>query len=263
MGLLDIFKKTPSNKDSSQNQVILAMPMFNNGDKYELSAIIENLKTFWDLNVTEVTGDDHSAAFKIDGEMVAITFMPVQIPWDDIKGTAQYAYNWTTAEEDLKEHDGHAFVTLMAGTKSPFQRFQILSKVLCSILTTSNAIGVYQGSQSLLIPKDQYLENIEELKEGGSPISLWVYVGLRPSESGNSVYTYGLTFFDKPEMEIINSKLELEEIFNFISSITSYVIEGNVTFNDGETIGFTEEQKIKITSSKGQFVEGQSLKLEM
>ncbi|THU38503.1 DUF4261 domain-containing protein [Niastella caeni] len=37
----------------------------------------------------------------------------------------------------------------------------------------------------------------------------------------------------------------------------------DVNFKDGETIGYTEDQKIKITSSKGVFVDGESFKLEM
>ncbi|WP_208025574.1 DUF4261 domain-containing protein [Niastella caeni] len=36
-----------------------------------------------------------------------------------------------------------------------------------------------------------------------------------------------------------------------------------MNFKDGETIGYTEDQKIKITSSKGVFVDGESFKLEM
>lgn len=64
-------------------------------------------------------------------------------------------------------------------------------------------------------------------------------------------------------MEVINSKLNIEELYNFVSNIATYVINSNVTFKDGETLGYTEDQKINITSSKGQFVEGQTLKLEM
>ena len=67
----------------------------------------------------------------------------------------------------------------------------------------------------------------------------------------------------KMEMEVIDSKIGLEEIHELMSNIASYVIGNNITFNNGETLGYTEAQKIKITRSKGQFVDGQSLKLEI
>lgn len=263
MGLFNFFKKEKTNLGKTENSILLAMPMYNNNERYDTNAVIENLKTFWGLTISDFTGDDNSAVFKIQGEMVALAYMPAPIPWEDIQGTAQYAYNWQTATEDLENHNGHAIVSIMSSQKSTKERFTILSKLLCSILSTSNAIGVYQGTQTLLIPKSEYLDNIEEIKQQGTPVTLWIYIGIRPSEQGNSIYTYGLTEFSKQEMEVINSKLPIEELYNFISNISAYVINSNVTFKNGETLGYTEEQKIKIISSKGQFVEGQTLKLDM
>lgn len=263
MGLFDFFKKKESSDKRQESKILLAMPMFNNGETYKLDDVVNNLKSFWDLTVTEIEGDNQTAVFKVNGEMVALAYMPVQIPWGDIEGTAQYAYNWQDATQELKDHNGHAIVSLMAGNKTTLERFKILSKVLCSILSTSNAIGVYQGNQSLLIPKSQYLDNTDELKEDGTPVTLWIYLGLRSSDKGNSLYTYGLAEFGKQEIEIINSTLSLEELYDFAANIASYVVGSNATLKSGQTLGYTEDQKIKITSSKGVFVNGQSLKLEI
>lgn len=239
------------------------MPMFNNGEGYQLDDIINNLKSFWGLTVSEIEGNSKTAVFNVNGEMVAIAYMSVQIPWGDIEGTAQYAYNWHDATQELKDHSAHAIVSVMTGRKTTLERFRILSKVLCAILSTSNAIGIYQGNQSLLIPKSQYLSNIDELKKDGTPVTLWIYFGLRKSGEGNSLYTYGLTEFRKQEIEIINAKLDIEDLYDFAVNLVAYVIANDVTFKSGETLGYTAEQKIKITSSKGVFVVGQSLKLEM
>jgi hypothetical protein len=130
-------------------------------------------------------------------------------------------------------------------------------------VATTNCLGVYQGSQSLLIPREQYLDSAEALKSDKIPLDLWVYIGIRKGENGNNAYTYGLTAFDKLEIEFINAKLDLGEMHGFLGNICAYVIKSNITFKSGETLGYTAEQKIKITESKGQFVEGQTLKLEM
>jgi hypothetical protein len=263
MGLFDIFKKREQSNESSATKILLAMPMFTNGDRYDLSLILNSLKNDWNLDVSSTDDNNDTAVLTIDGEMVAIAFMPVPIPWGDIEGTAQYAYTWQTAQEELKDHTGHSIVSIMSGRKLPLDRFKLLTKVLYSILSTSNAIGIYQGNQSLLVPKRQYLDSAEELKNDESPINLWVYIGLRKTAEGNSVYTYGLTEFGKQEMEILNSKLNLDELYDFMANICAYVINRNVTFKDGETLGYTAEQKVNITSSKGCFVEGKSLKLIM
>ena len=62
-------------------------------------------------------------------------------------------------------------------------------------------------------------------------------------------------------MEIVESKSDITEIAGFLSSITAYIIGSNVTLRNGETVGFSADQKIKITESKGKFLEGQTLKL--
>jgi hypothetical protein len=263
MGLFDFFNKKESSRKKQEGKILLAMPMYNNGDTYILDDVVNNLKSFWDLEVSEIEGDNQSAVFKINGEMVALAYMPVQIPWADIEATAQYAYNWQDATQELKDHNGHAIVSLMVGKKTILERYKILSKLLCAVLSTSNALGIYQGNQSLLISRSQYLDKTDELKEDQTPVTLWVYLGLRTSDQGNSLYTYGLTEFGKQEIEIINSALSLEELYNLAANIASYVVGSDAILKSGETLGYTEDQKIKITTSKGVFVDGQSLKLQM
>lgn len=263
MGLFDFFKKKEQPEEPKKRKILLAMPMFNNGETFELNKVIDYLKSNWKTSISDINGESGTVTFSIQGETVALATMPVQIPWGDIEGTAQYSYNWMSAEKDLQNHNSHIIATVMSSKNNELERFKILTKVLSSIVATTNCIGVYHGSQSLLIPREQYLDSAEALKSNQIPLDLWVYIGLQKGKNGNSAYTYGLTAFDKLEIEIINTKLGLEELHSFLSNICAYVINSNVTFKSGETLGYTAEQKIKITKSKGQFVEGESLKLEM
>lgn len=239
------------------------MPMFNNGETYNPGLLIKYLKSHWNLTATEVTGDDKSMAFKVDGELVALATVGVQIPWTDIQSAARAAYNWPSAEKELENHNSHVLVTVMSATKSAMERFAILTKILSSILATTDCIGVYNGSPSVLIPKNQYLDSADVLKQNDIPVDLWIYIGFAKTESGNNVYTYGLQAFDKPEMEFINCREDITQMLTFLINVCSYVIKSNVRFRSGETVGFTAEQKIKITLSKGIYVPGQTLKLEL
>lgn len=264
MGLFDFLKKKENKEVQVKNEILLAMPMFQNGETFQIADMVAYLKSFWNLDVSKTDGDSvESHVLTINGEMVAIMFLPMPIPWDDIQDTARYAYNWSSAAEDLKSNTGHAIVSLMSSNSSNLDRFTIFSKVLSSILATSNAVGIYQGSQTLLLQKEMYLQEVLGLKEVRIPVSLWAYIGIRSSESGNSVYTYGLKSFQKQEIEIINSSMDLGALYDFIVNISAYVIGSNVTLKHGETLGVSAEQKIKITSSKGVFIEGETLKLAM
>lgn len=262
MRLFDFFKKKkePVQKKSA---VLLAMPMFNSGESFDAKKLQNHLKEYWNVNISDIESDNNTITFMINGELVAVAAMPVQIPFDDIEATAQYAYNWPKAVEDLKFHDCHSIVTVISNNTNQTNRFTILTMLLDSILQTTNSIGIYNGTQSLLLPKKQFIESASVLKDNLLPIDLWIYIGLRNTPTGQNGYTYGLKEFGKLEMEIIDSQISLEEIYDLLLNICSYLIKSNVTFQSGQTLGFTAEQKIKITKSQGIFTEGQIFKLGM
>ncbi len=259
MGLFNRKKKPETTPESN---LLLAMPMFNNGESFYIDKVIAYLASDWGVHVTDIDRSSETVSFTIQDELVILAKMPAPIPWGDIEGTAQYAYNWSSALKDLEKHNSHVLVTILSSNTSQKERFTILTKVLAAILATSDdCIGIYQGTQSLLIPKDQYLDSAEALKQNFVPLDLWVYIGMRRGAETNSAYSYGLKAFGKMEMEFIDAPMDLEELHHFISQICGYVINSDVTFKNGETLGFTAEQKIKITQSKGTFVEGESFKL--
>ncbi|MNI86428.1 hypothetical protein D3C73_1435240 [compost metagenome] len=81
------------------------------------------------------------------------------------------------------------------------------------------------------------------------------------TESGTNGYTNGLKPFGKEEIEIVDSQADPADLREFLIDISNYVIQYNVTLRHGETIGFSEEQKLTITRSEGVYVDGESLKI--
>jgi hypothetical protein len=192
--------------DRTQNSnIILGMLLLQDANTFDVDNFGKDFNNYYGNDIQEPTGDNSSFVFKVDGEMIAIAHMPVPIPPGDIEGTAQYAYNWQTALEDTKEHKSHLIVSIMQGGQDQIRRFKIFTKVLCSLLRTTNSVGVYKGNQSLLIPKEDYLSGAELMSEDYLPLNLWIYFGLLTTDKGKSGYTYGLKEFKKPEMEILNS----------------------------------------------------------
>ena len=82
------------------------------------------------------------------------------------------------------------------------------------------------------------------MKEEMLPIQLWVYIDIINDRDKSSVYTYGMKEFGKSEMEIINSAINSDKLYYFLISILQYILKDDVQLKDGETIGFTEDEKI-------------------
>ena len=73
--------------------------------------------------------------------------------------------------------------------------------------------------------------------------------------------TFGLQNFEKDEIEIVNSSHPASEVFEMLMEIANYVAEYDVILQSGETIGFSEEQKLPITKSKSQVLDFDTLKI--
>ena len=190
--------------------------------------------------------------------------MPAPIPAAEFESIYNYSYLWKDAEKEIKEHTQHAIVSLLGSNTPAVERYSLLSKVNASILRTcETAIGIYQGASTLLLPKNLYIDFADLLLDDMLPIQLWVYIGIINSDEKSSVYTYGMKEFGKSEIEIIDAKMKGSELYDFLLPVLDYVLRQDVTLRHGETIGFTEEQKIKITESKAVYLDGNSLKLEL
>jgi len=255
------FKKKRQEESTNESRIIIGMIMLNDDNAADIKLFRKNFKKNFDNSISDLSGDNTAFAFNVDNESVAIGHVSAPIPHGDIEGTAEYAYNWETALEDLKNHKSHLIVSIMHGTQDQVKRFKMFTKVVCSLLRVTDSIGVYEGSQSLLIPKQDYLDIAEGMTDDYFPLNLWIYFGYRKTDNGNSGYTYGLKEFGKHEMEIVDSSKTIGQIEKFLFNMTHYVLEYDVTFKDGQTCGMSADEKIAITFSKGKFVDDESFKL--
>lgn len=262
MGLFDIFKKKKEHIPT--NQVLLAMALFNDNEAYDINKIVEHLKSFWNLDVkTDEDLDNETSVFEINGLNVAVALMPAPVPLNEIKEVASYNFHWETAYDELKDHTRHAIISVLQGNQTILDSYLILSKLICSVFITSNCIGIYQGMTTQLFSKDYYLSFVDDIKLNNAISPLWVYVGIRQETEGVSLYTYGLKNFGKLELEIIKSKQNTDDLYDFIYNISDYVINRNITFKNAETVGYTAEQKILLSISKGVYIDGQTIKMKI
>lgn len=261
MGLLSFFKKSDK-KNSDSNSPILGMILLEEPNSLNYNGMIGDLEKKWNLKIESKEIEKEALVININGYTIAIGNMPVAIPGDEIKITAEYNYLWKDGIEEAVNHKGHIILSIMNAGKDPIKENILFNQIAASILENSESIGIYIGGRTLLLKKEFYLANTESMSEEDLPLYNWIYFGLRQENGRQSVYTYGLVDFGKKEMEIVNSVKNFEELNEMIFNITHYVIAYDVLLNDGETIGVSATQKLKISESKGKFLEGKTLKIE-
>jgi hypothetical protein len=215
------------------------------------------LREDWNI-VCEDEVKDNAVVFKVGDMVVACSLMPNPVPNKEAEAAAKYNIMWKEGAEVTATHNAHIMLAVM-NKFDPLEQALLFAKVAACLLKLDNAIAIYKDPT--VYEKDFYLNFAETIKDGEYPMPILIYVGMYLAKTGLCAFTSGMRFFGKEELEIVDSKKQPNEVISFLLSISEYVLSENVELKDGETIGFTEEQKLPITVSAGVSVQGQTVKI--
>ncbi|WP_040196529.1 DUF4261 domain-containing protein [Candidatus Soleaferrea massiliensis] len=225
--------------------------------------ILADLREDWGVQVASQergkSGGD-SLVWEVDGCMMAASLMPSPVPNREAEEAAQGNYLWPQAEETAASHKAHLVLAVLGKDQPALLVGQLFVMLCCACLKLKNARGLYVNGT--VYQPGFYLESAAMMKEGNLPLFNMVNFGLYRSEKGISGYTYGMTAYGKDEIEVLDSTHTPEEVRNFLFDVSYFILAQNAVLRDGETIGFTKEQKFSITRSEGVSLDGETLKIQ-
>ena len=231
--------------------------------RFDAEKYVKDLKEDWNLDYEfEITQEDNTIIADNNGMILTASLMPAPIPDNEAIEQAKTNYRWDGAVEAAERHKAHLLVSVInRGDMDNIEGAKHYVKLLANATKQEGCLGI--NILGTVIHPQMYYDFAKLYDENDDfPIENIVYIGLYGDENNTvSGYTYGLEQFGKKELEIIKSSEEAEEVYNFLASISDYIITSDVVLNDGETIGFSEEQKIQISVSEGIAVDGETIKL--
>ena len=224
--------------------------------EWDKEQLIRNLREEWGIVDEEPDeGDeddensDDAVVMRVGGMMLIVTLFHGHIPDNEAEINAENNYMWPEAVEVTKAHKAHIMVAVLGEEEKLLERGKLFTKAMAVCCKQKYATGVYTSG---VVFEPRFYEGLADmLKEDELPIFNWVWFGLYRSEGGLNGYTYGMDVFGKEEMEVLNTDAEPEDLRDFLASLASYVLACDVTLQDGETIGFSADDKHTITRSPG------------
>ena len=230
--------------------------------KLDIDKFLKDLKEDWNitLNLGKENKEKDMLVGDINGIMVAVALMPAPIPNNEAVESAKTNYRWKDAVKVAEEHKAHIIASLL-GEPNLVDGAKLYTKIISALTKQENCTGI--NVLGTVLNPDMYRDFTKYYEENDMfPVENMIFIGLYAAEDNKvSAYTYGMEGFGKKEMEVINSLEQPKDIYNLLQAIADYVITSDVILQDGETIGFTAEQKISISQSKGVAVNGTTLKL--
>ena len=230
---------------------------------FDAEKYVKDLKKDWGMSYDfEITHDNNTIIADNNGMILTASLMPAPIPDNEAVEQAKTNYRWEKAVEAAEKHKAHLLVSVInRGDMDNIEGAKHYVKLLANVTKQEGCLGI--NILGTVIHPQMYYDFAKLYDENDDfPIENIVYIGLYGDENNTvSGYTYGLEQFGKKELEIIKSSEEAEEVYNFLASISDYIITSDVVLNDRETIGFSEEQKIQISVSEGIALDGETIKL--
>ena len=238
--------------ESDHTGVFTGFVLLSKGE-WDKEQFIRDMKEKWDIAVdeydeSEEKGDD-ALVFEVGDMFAAVSLATYPIPGGEAELNAENNYMWPDAVKIAREHCAHLMVAVLGKEEDLLEKGKLFTKLVAACCRQRYATGVYTSG---VVFEPRFYEGLADmLKKDELPIFNWVWFGLYRSEGGLNGYTYGMDVFGKEEMEVLNTDAEPEELRDFLASLASYVLACNVTLQDGETIGFSADDKHTITRSPG------------
>lgn len=221
-------------------------------NSWDKEKYISDLKEQWGITAEEKSDEERnpdSLVFDAGDMIAAVSLMPAPIPDGEAEECAKNNYMWPEAEKVAKAHKAHIMVAVIGKEESLIERGKLYVKLLSVCCHQKNVTGIYTSG---VVFQPRFYEGFSEMmKEDRLPIFNWIWFGLYRTEKGISGYTYGMECFGKDEMEVLDVDAEPSDVRDFLASMAGYVLEYDVVLNDGETIGFSAEDKHSIIRSQG------------
>lgn len=266
-GIVSLFCISIVSFSSAQNtgslsKVITGTVLVNDRTPLDYKAVSTALKSDWGIRLDSTKPADKTLVLYTPGATIMLANLDYPAPAGDIQGAAEAAWLWRTASSEAPRHQSQVVISVIGNMNRPVELYKLFTRVAAAVLENTRSCGVYMNTQYVLQSRAFYLQAAHNLDEKALPVYCWVFFGMLQQDGGNSCYTYGMTEFGMPELEIARSKHPLQEVHAVLHDIVTEALLNNTRLHDGSVIETLEGQKIALKLGKSAFLEGQTLKVE-
>jgi hypothetical protein len=247
----------------TENKIVTGSVLLDQKTPLDAKALLAALKTDWKIRTDSANIGEKTIVFSAPGATIMIAYLEYPVAPAEIKAAAQISWLWTKAAAEAGRHQAQAVISVISSNGKMLDAYKLFTKVAACLLEQRSASGVYMNNQYLLIPKGFYTAAAHNLLSNQTlPVYCWVYFGIQQEKDKAGGYTYGLQEFGTKEMEIANSKHQLQDVQAALYDAALYIIQSHEIITNGQTIPVQGDQKITVHLSKAVYIDGETWKLD-
>mgnify|MGYP001026891969 FL=1 len=223
---------------------------------------------------TDPTETDGPVEVALDGTTGFVLSVSAPVPDGEAEANAANNPFWPDAAAAVARHRAHLIVSVSdrgaedsetrAGT-DPGERhtatYAAFARLVAALLGHEAAAGVYLGDQGVVYEPAFYADAVTGAGDGLPWEVAWFAWAAWESEGVSCGSTRGLRVFGHEELEVRGSTASPSVVMDLLANVASYIVESGAVLMPGETLGYTDDQKLTITAVEGSFVEGHALQI--
>lgn len=253
---LTAFSLSAQNNTASDTKVVTGSILLNEKKAPDFRKIAAELPQNWYVKVDSLNITEKTTLFSTGGVTVMLAYLDYPINPEEIQIASGISWLWKTAAQETAAQKAQLVISVMGNSAKTVELYRLFTRVAAASLSTvSSASGVYMNSEYLLISKGYYLEAARNMGRDGWPLYCWMYFGLLEDKGKSSTYTYGMSEFGWPEIEIPQSSLNIQDAHALIYEVAEKALASNgKPWTDGQQVTLGEKRKVTVRVSPAQVI---------
>ncbi len=202
-------------------------------------------------------GDGGVFSFEVGDEFLALALMPAPYPAADLEGPIATSWMWPPQPpvQNVKQHRSHLLITMMGGAADPVRRRLLLTAVTALAAKQPGVMAIYWAEGTLVHFPPLFIDMAQSINSPAAPpLYLWVDLrAFRNKDGTTGLFTTGLAPLGHMEIEISRIDMDPGELREWLLNIMYYLLENGPVLKDGQTIGMSAEQQIRIRHCPSSF----------
>jgi hypothetical protein len=200
------------------------------------------------------TDDKKVILLRLRGGTVMVGLLEARLPAGTIDDLCKGAWYWRAACDSTSGHKAHAYVSTLDTDLDQLDAALLQTDVVASLMD-QNALASYWGAS--LQSRDAFLKQSARASRDNPPVWLWVNFRLSNDvDKGWSLSTQGMDSFSLNEIETKDAKRDGRDVFTLLMGTAQYLVQKGPVIKDGETIGDSPSQNIRVRKAPSYWREG-------
>jgi hypothetical protein len=196
----------------------------------------------------------------VDGTVLSVGLIDAPYPAKALEDAIKGSRLFPNAAEVLKLHKSH-LVVFLSDFKGPMiNKAMLLTMVVAALCDDPASLAISWAVPTFLIKPSLFKELASISSVDDPPIYLWIDIRIGKNQDGTfGGYTRGMNAFGFKDYEFRSTKKQPKELTDLFSMFILYLFEKGDVIKDGDTIGLTAEQIIKVRFEDSKIQPGKTV----